>query len=169
MKLYMNEEDINNEDIYVEIKNPTLCIICLENLDGNIKNICINCKIKCHTKCLCKWYKSKRKQICPICLKTKKYYEKKMIENNEKQNLSFILNEELNDEELNDEELDDEEINDEELNNEELNNEELNYYLNRQNDRNICYRTVHELCYSKRTGSYILIFCIIMYTYTITF
>ena len=51
---------MNNEDIYVEIKNPSLCIICLEELDDNIKNICINCNVKCHTKCLRNWYKSKK-------------------------------------------------------------------------------------------------------------
>lgn len=177
MKLYMNNEDmnnedINNEDIYVEIKNPTLCIICLEELDDNIKNICVNCNIKCHTKCLRKWYKSKRKHICPICLKTKRYYEKKKIENNEieteTQNISIVLNEENNIDYISEDELNEEE--EEEMDEEETGEEEvINYYLHRQNDRNICYRTVNELCCSKRRGSYLLIFCIIMYAYSITF
>ena len=161
MKLYMNDEDINNEDIYVEIKNPTLCIICLEELDDNIKNICINCNIECHTRCLRKWYKSKRKQVCPICLKTKRYYEKKMLENNETetQNISIVLNEENNIDDISEDELNEEEEGgEEEMDEEETGEEEvINYYLHRQNDRNICYRTVNELCCSKRTGSYILI------------
>ena len=174
MKLYMNDEDINNEDIYVEIKNPTLCIICLEELDDNIKNICINCNIECHTRCLRKWYKSKRKQVCPICLKTKRYYEKKMLENNETetQNISIVLNEENNIEEVenngsNEEDEEENEEGEEDDENREI--ELINYYLHRQNDRNICYRTVNELCCSKRTGSYILITFIIIYTYSITF
>lgn len=173
MKLYMNDEDINNEDIYVEIKNPTLCIICLEELDDNIKNICVNCNIKCHTKCLRKWYKSKRKHICPICLKTKRYYEKKKIENNETetQNISIVLNEENNIDDISEDELNEEgEGDEEEMDEEETGEEEvINYYLHRQNDRNICYRTVNELCCSRRTGSYLLIFCIIVYAYSITF
>lgn len=173
---------MNNEDIYVEIKNPTLCIICLEELDSNIKNICINCNIKCHTKCLRNWYKSKKKQICPICLKTKKYYEKKMIENNNTENIAIVLNEENNIEEIHDNqniESNEEEINEEELSEEELSEEELseddnenrdieliNYYLHRQNDRNICYRCINELCCSRRTGSYLLIFLLLSYTYS---
>lgn len=173
MKLYMNDGDINNEDIYVEIKNPTLCIICLEELDGNIKNICINCNIKCHAKCLGKWYKSKRKKICPICLKSKKYYEKKMIENNNIENIAIVLNEENNIEEIhnnqdiesNEEEFSEEEFSEEE-DNENRDIELINYYLHRQNDRNICYRCINELCCSRRTGSYLLIFLLLSYTYS---
>ena len=168
---------MDNEDIYVEIKNPSLCIICLEELDDNIKNICINCNIKCHTKCLRNWYKSKKKQICPICLKTKKYYEKKMIKNNNIENIAIVLNEENNIEEIQDNQ--DIENNEEELNEEDLNEEEsseddnenrdielINYYLHRQNDRNICYRSINELCCSKRTGSYLLIFLLLSYAYS---
>ena len=168
---------MDNEDIYVEIKNPSLCIICLEELDDNIKNICINCNVKCHTKCLRNWYKSKKKQICPICLKTKKYYEKKMIKNNNIENIAIVLNEENNIEEIQDNQ--DIENNEEELNEEDLNEEEsseddnenrdielINYYLHRQNDRNICYRSINELCCSKRTGSYLLIFLLLSYAYS---
>ena len=170
---------MDNEESYIEIKNPTLCIICLEELDDNIKNICINCNIECHTKCLRKWYKSKKKQICPICLKTKRYYEKKKLENNEMetQNISIVLNEENNIEEMennnsnNEDDYDEEESEEGEEGEGEENREIelINYYLHRQNDRNICYRTVNELCCSRRTGSYLLICCIIMYAYSITF
>ena len=168
---------MDNEENYIEIKNPTLCIICLEELDDDIKNICINCNIECHTRCLRKWYKSKKKQICPICLKTKKYYEKKRIENNEieVQNISIVLNEENNIEEIenndnNNEEFDEigegSDESDENERDENRDIELINYYLYRQNNGNICYRTVNELCCSKRTGSYLLIFILLAYTYS---
>ena len=175
---------MDNGDTYIEIKNPVLCIICLEELDNNIKNICINCNVKCHTKCLRNWYKSKKKQVCPICLKTKKYYEKKGIKNNNIEDLSIVLNEENRIEEILDNQniennnINEEEINEAELNEEEELNEEdnenrdielINYYLHRQNDRNVCYNCVNELCCSKRTGSYILIFLLLVYTYTSIF
>ena len=57
----LNEND-NSETIYIEINNPDICVICLENLDDgdNIKKACYNCNIKCHKKCLREWHKSKR-------------------------------------------------------------------------------------------------------------
>ena len=99
------------------------------------------------------------------------------MENNEieTQNISIVLNEENNIEEVenndSNEEVDEDgeggEEGEEDDENREI--ELINYYLHRQNDRNICYRTVNELCCSRRTGSYLLIFCIIMYAYSITF
>lgn len=85
-----NPENIskNNEDIYIEINNPNVCIICLEILDNDIIDACNNCNIKCHKICLLKWYKSNRKQICPICLKTKKFYRNKKIKKLLKKNIN---------------------------------------------------------------------------------
>ena len=157
---------MNNEDIYVEINNHILCIICLEDLDDNIKNICINCNIKCHAKCLHNWYKSKRKKICPICLKTKNYYEKKMRENNIEEN-EDNWGEEIEEIEEMEEMEEIEEI--EEMEEMEEIEEDINYYLYRPNDRNICYRSVNELCCSSNTGSYILIFFILLYIYSSIF
>ena len=74
-------EDETSETIYIEINNPDICVICLENLndDDTIKKACYNCNIKCHKKCLKEWHKSKRQKVCPICLKTINYYRKKKL------------------------------------------------------------------------------------------
>lgn len=156
---------MDNEDIYIEIKNPTLCIICLEELDENITNICVKCNVKCHKKCLHNWHKNKRKNICPICLKTKKFYEKKniRIEENNIEELENNNNENIIEQgEIIEEEI----IEDEEEEDEEREQELINYYLHRQNNNNICYLCVNELCCSKRSGSYILISILLLYTYT---
>ena len=42
-------------------------------------NICTNCDVKCHKKCLNTWYKKHKKKRCPICLKSKKFYKKEKI------------------------------------------------------------------------------------------
>jgi len=76
------DESINlteNESIYIEINNTDICVICLENLDDNVKKACYKCNIKCHKKCLRDWHKSKKKKVCPICLKTMNYYRKQRL------------------------------------------------------------------------------------------
>tara|TARA_Y100001958_G_C21014828_1_gene393548 strand:- start:103 stop:687 length:585 start_codon:yes stop_codon:yes gene_type:complete len=65
---------MNNNKIYEEVNNDKLCIICLEDLNENIVNICHKCNVKCHKKCLYNWYEKNNKNICPICLKTEEYY-----------------------------------------------------------------------------------------------
>ena len=113
---------------------------------------------------------------------------KKMIKNNNNiENIAVVLNEENDIEEIqdnqnienNEEELNEEDLNEEDLNEEDLNEEEsseddnenrdielINYYLHRQNNRNICYRSINELCCSRRTGSYLLIFLLLSYVYS---
>ena len=63
---------MNNCKVYAEIEDSQLCLICLDNLDlfDVEHNICNNCNIKCHKKCIETWYKN-NKNICPICLKNK--------------------------------------------------------------------------------------------------
>ena len=73
------DESVNlteDESIYIKINNSDICVICLENLNDNVKKACYKCNIKCHKKCLRDWHKSKKKKVCPICLKTMNYYRK---------------------------------------------------------------------------------------------
>ena len=49
--------------------NNTNCIICLEDLDEEIMDVCDICKVQCHILCLYNWYKKNNCEICPICLK----------------------------------------------------------------------------------------------------
>ena len=165
---------MNNEEIYIEIKNPPLCIICLEELNGNIKKICVNCDVKCHEKCLRNWHKSKKKPVCPICLKTKKFYQKKVKVNNEVINIEQENIEQENIEEGNVEEENMEEENIEEENeyntDEEDNREEeiINYYLNRRAaDRGFNYYLMRDICTSKRYLSYFFICAIGIYIYEV--
>ena len=65
---------MNNNKIYDEVNNNNLCVICLENLNENIKDVCHKCNVKCHIKCLYNWYEKNNKEVCPICLKTEDYY-----------------------------------------------------------------------------------------------
>ena len=65
---------MNNNKIYDEVSNNNLCVICLENLNENIKEVCHKCNVKCHIKCLYNWYEKNNKEVCPICLKTEDYY-----------------------------------------------------------------------------------------------
>ena len=146
---------MNNEEIYIEIKNPPLCIICLEELNGNVKKICINCDVKCHEKCLKNWHKIKRKSVCPICLKTKKFYQKKR--NNEVINIEQNIEQEENIEEENEYNTDEEDNREEEI---------INYYLNRRAaDRGFSYYLMRDICSSKYYISYIFICAIGLYIY----
>ena len=63
---------MNNCKVYAEIEDSQLCLICLDNLDlfDIEQNICNNCNIKCHKKCIKEWYKN-NKNKCPVCLKDK--------------------------------------------------------------------------------------------------
>ena len=69
INLYMN-----NNKIYPELCDDKLCIICLENLNEDIIDVCCKCNIKCHKSCVISWYKNNKKTVCPICLKSKSYY-----------------------------------------------------------------------------------------------
>lgn len=69
IKLYMN-----NNKIYEEINNENLCVICLEDLNDEVMDVCHKCNVKCHIKCLCDWHKKNNEEICPICLQTEEYY-----------------------------------------------------------------------------------------------
>ena len=74
-----------SDNTYIEL-DTDLCIICLEKIDSNeayVTNICVKCDVKSHVCCLNEWYQKKNKHICPICLKTEKYYLKDLLHNNE--------------------------------------------------------------------------------------
>ena len=64
-----------SDNVYIEIDSD-VCIICLEKIDNvtECENVCIKCNVKSHKKCLRMWYRKKRKRVCPICLKTERYY-----------------------------------------------------------------------------------------------
>lgn len=83
----------NSKEIIIEIKS---CIICLESLDDKSVNICKKCNVKCHKECLNEWYKKHKKKVCPICLKSNKFYKNRIMnsENNEERHNE--LNNELN-------------------------------------------------------------------------
>ena len=69
IKLYMTNNKVHNE-LYRE----NLCIICLEDLNEDIRDICHKCNVKCHNDCITNWYKKKKEDVCPICLKSEAYY-----------------------------------------------------------------------------------------------
>ena len=77
IKIYKNifiELYMNNNKIYEEVNNENLCVICLEDLNEDIMDVCHKCNVKCHIKCLYDWYKKNNEEICPICLQTEEYY-----------------------------------------------------------------------------------------------
>ena len=76
IQLYMN-----NNKVYEEVNCENLCVICLEDLNEDIMDICHKCNVKCHIKCLYDWYKQNNLEICPICLQTEEYYLS-LLENN---------------------------------------------------------------------------------------
>ena len=69
IKLY-----INNNKIHNFIYDEKLCIICLENLNEYIVNVCHKCNVICHKECIDNFYKTKHDNICPVCLKSEEYY-----------------------------------------------------------------------------------------------
>ena len=144
---------MKNDETYIEIKESTLCIICLEELDDNIKKICLNCDIKCHNNCLHKWYITKNQRICPICLKTKKYYQQKY--RNDKNIIQSTVVEVYTEEDV--ELVVEEEIVDEEI---------INYYLQQINQEHSCYYYfIENNCTYKRKVLYFLIMGITLYIY----
>ena len=74
---------MNNNKIYEEINNENLCVICLEELEEDIMDVCHKCNVKCHIKCLYDWYKKNNEEICPICLQTEDYYLNILEKNND--------------------------------------------------------------------------------------
>lgn len=141
-----------SDNIYIEIKNET-CIICLEKMDLDedyLTTVCVKCDVKAHVSCLNEWYQKKNKKLCPICLKTEKYYLKKLINTN---NNNFIENDEehsiLNNQN-NNLDSDNEDLNensDDEINNDidaENTNEYIinNYYRLNTNNSHIRFRCV---------------------------
>jgi len=77
IKIYKNifiELYMNNNKIYEEVNNENLCVICLEDLNDEIMDVCHKCNVKCHIKCLNDWHKKNNEEICPICLKSEDYY-----------------------------------------------------------------------------------------------
>lgn len=80
---------MNNNKIYVMLNEENNCIICLEELNEEIMDVCTNCNVKCHIKCLYEWYKNNNnKEICPICLKTEKYYLNRHEEEDEEDEIN---------------------------------------------------------------------------------
>tara|TARA_B110000977_G_C10665516_1_gene333550 strand:- start:4 stop:474 length:471 start_codon:yes stop_codon:yes gene_type:complete len=153
---------MKNDEIYLEIKESTLCIICLEDLDNEITKICLNCDIECHNNCLRKWYKSKKQQICPICLKTKKYYQQKY--KNDKNTIQSSVGNVSGNEMDTDLNMEDEIV----LNSVEEDNEEeiINYYLEQINhEHSWCYSFIQNNCTYKKKISYLLIMGIALYLY----
>ena len=98
IKIYKNifiELYMNNNKIYEEVNNENLCVICLEDLDDEIMDVCHKCNVKCHIKCLNDWHKKNNEEICPICLKSEDYYLnilKNNINNNTDENNEENIN-----------------------------------------------------------------------------
>ena len=98
IKIYKNifiELYMNNNKIYEEINNENLCVICLEDLNEEIMDVCHKCNVKCHIKCLNDWHKKNNEEICPICLKSEDYYLnilKNNINNNTNENSDENIN-----------------------------------------------------------------------------
>tara|TARA_B110001452_G_scaffold130196_1_gene108177 strand:- start:3921 stop:4511 length:591 start_codon:yes stop_codon:yes gene_type:complete len=86
IELYMN-----NNKIYDELGSENICVICLEDLNEDIMEVCHKCNIKCHIKCLYGWYKQNNIEICPICLKTEEYYLSLLEKNKINHNDSIII------------------------------------------------------------------------------
>ena len=85
IKIYKNifiELYMNNNKIYEEVNNENLCVICLEDLNDEIMDVCHKCNVKCHIKCLNDWHKKNNEEICPICLKSEDYYLNILKNNN---------------------------------------------------------------------------------------
>ena len=79
-----------SENIYIEIENET-CIICLEKInvaEDYLTTVCVKCNVMAHISCLNEWYQKKNKKMCPICLKTEKYY----LQNIKKKNNIIFTN-----------------------------------------------------------------------------
>lgn len=120
INLYMTDNKV-----FDEISEENLCIICLEDLNENIMEVCHKCNVKCHIQCLYDWYRrNNQTEICPICLKTEQYYldllnnvtnENNLFTNNRIQPYT--------------------EIDDENINNERRNNNELLEIRNNENNR----------------------------------
>ena len=59
-------------NLYHEISDDTLCIVCFESVDiesnNNIKDFCKNCSITMHYDCLKEWCITCNDNKCPICL-----------------------------------------------------------------------------------------------------
>ena len=72
---------MNNNKIYEEVNDENLCVICLEDLNKDIMDVCHKCNVQCHIKCLYDWYKKNNEEICPICLQNEEYYLN-LLENN---------------------------------------------------------------------------------------
>ena len=67
-----------SDHVYIEIQNE-ICIICLEKMnlaEDYLTPVCVKCDVIAHVSCLNEWYQKKNKKVCPICLKTEKYYLK---------------------------------------------------------------------------------------------
>lgn len=98
IKIYKNifiELYMNNNKIYEEVNNENLCVICLEDLNDEIMDVCHKCNVKCHIKCLNDWHKKNNEEICPICLKSEDYYLnilKNNINNNTDENSEENMN-----------------------------------------------------------------------------
>ena len=93
-----------SDNTYIEL-DTDMCIICLEKIDINeayVTNICVKCDVKSHICCLNEWYQKKNKRVCPICLKTEKYYLRDLLHNNEENEDEY---EEEDEEEDEDEEV----------------------------------------------------------------
>ena len=165
---YMVNEEIyiENEEAYIEINNPSLCIICLEILDDSAIDICSNCDIKCHKKCLSEWYKSKKRKICPICLKTDKFYKRQTnIRNINEENNEENNNEENNEEENNEEEEEEEE--DEEIINNMYRGDNRLLFYNNYLRRNLIINMAGNLLSPKACCIYFVLFTYLLYLYDI--
>ena len=88
---------MNNNKIYEEVNNENLCVICLEELEEDIMDVCHKCNVKCHIKCVYDWYKQNNEEICPICLQTEEYYLNILENNNTTDNSNDSNNDSNND------------------------------------------------------------------------
>ena len=125
------------DNVYIEIDND-ICIICLEkinNINDSI-NVCIRCNVKSHKKCLRIWHRKKRQRVCPICLKTERYYFNSVLQSTSIYNNLDNTNENTNEntkENTNENNLNNI-LNNEEDINENINENNLNNILNNEED-----------------------------------
>ena len=134
-----------SDHVYIEIQNE-ICIICLEKMnlvEDYLTPVCVKCDVIAHVSCLNEWYQKKNKKVCPICLKTEKYYLKYLKNKNNEIQITNNISRNMNSNNL-DNHIDDDDDDDDDdmhnvnnLNNVNNNNETeliINNYYRLNND-----------------------------------
>jgi len=101
-----------SDHVYIEIQNE-ICIICLEKMnlvEDYLTPVCVKCDVIAHVSCLNEWYQKKNKKVCPICLKTEKYYLKYLKNKNSEIQITNYINHNTDDDNTDDDNIDDDNI-----------------------------------------------------------